>query len=206
MRKIGLILLVFVLLIGCVHVKTKDYVAQPPKSQEIFISEIFVFKDTKFSIWDNTIKEFGLPASAEGDLFKEIVPLYEQKLKEQLEKSGFKIIEQPTRDTLILKTKIGISPVSSSSMAAATATGAAATLPILGPLALPGILGGAIGGAIAPKIYKIKNIGVRLEVYFGEEMVSSFEISDQLSILMKKASVMKRIASRLSKAVKKKFL
>lgn len=99
-------LFIFQLLVGCVAMPVKVY--HPlPKTSELFISEIKIYKDTE--VTTKGIKNIGVPAD-DDPYYQEVIKEYSDALKAELLKGGFIVVDEATPQCLILKTKIGDNP------------------------------------------------------------------------------------------------
>jgi len=91
---------------GCVSMPIK--VNYPlPKTNEVFIGETLMFKDIEVGL--KGIKNIG--RSVDNDpYYQEVRKEYIGALKDELEKNGFKVVEQVDPQSLVIKTKIGDYP------------------------------------------------------------------------------------------------
>ena len=93
-------------LAGCASLPTKTY-GPMPKTNEIFIGEVKVFKDIKMGM--SGIKDIGKPV-VDDPYYKEVVEEYTTTLKDELVRNGFSVTEELTSEPLVIKTKIGDNP------------------------------------------------------------------------------------------------
>lgn len=94
-------------LAGCASFPTKSY-GPLPKTNEIFIGEVEVFKDIKIGMAG--IRDIGKPVVVDDPYYKEVVEGYITTLRDELARNGFSVVEEPTSESLVIKTKIGDNP------------------------------------------------------------------------------------------------
>lgn len=106
MKRLLILMAMAVAMAGCVSMPIKEY-GPSPKTNEVFIGETLVFKDIEVGL--RGIKNIGMPAD-DDPYYQEVRREYVSALKDELEKNGFKVVEQASPQSLVVKTKIGDYP------------------------------------------------------------------------------------------------
>lgn len=106
LRFLSLLFVVF-LAAGCANLPTRTYESSLPKTNKIFVATAEMFKDIKMGM--NGIKDIGKPI-VDDLYYKEVIEEYATTLKAELARSGFVVVETPTHESLVIKTKIGDNP------------------------------------------------------------------------------------------------
>lgn len=109
MKKISVILLAMmtaVMVAGCVSMPLKQYVEVLPKTNLVCLGEVKMFKGVRGMVSYDSFKE---PVDND-PYYQEVRQEYLIVIKENLEKRGFVVLEEPDPQTLILETKLGDIP------------------------------------------------------------------------------------------------
>lgn len=103
---ISIVMIVVVVMAGCVLIPIKANYPLP-KTSEVFIGETLMFKDIEVGL--RGIKNIGRPVN-DDPYYQEVRREYIGAFKDELEKNGFKVVEQVSPQSLVVKTKIGDYP------------------------------------------------------------------------------------------------
>jgi len=101
-----------ILVTGCATTEVRHFVVLP-KTNQITIGEIRVWKDLKTDHWRKKVKKKAVPVDLGSDVYyQRLVKEYKDSLKNELRRNGFQVLEveegvsQEGQEGLVLKTRI----------------------------------------------------------------------------------------------------